>query len=277
MKAQRSVVAASVVAMLSACEAMPEGAAGRLESTSSVSAGRASDASQVEVASAQVVGVVETDGSPSRGLVSTGGELVEAVDTATGGAVRAVGVADGRVRLQVDLADGMHAGGLVLVPVGLWQFAVNGDVAVLRDAVSLREVRRVRVGPGWGVCFTGGVVVHSDGTNRLVTRDPRSLVELRSVRITGHWVAAQRLAGLACVHADGRPQVWALVAGSDWVVRVDLARGLVTAVASLARIRAEKAGLGGAVGAIAVTSMPDEFWVAGAFPYRFKVRLKVGS
>nr|BFE53346.1 hypothetical protein GCM10017745_67730 [Saccharothrix mutabilis subsp. capreolus] len=275
--ARRLVVAASAVAVVVACEAGPEVPVGGSDATSSVSVSREWEAAQVSVVSARVVGMVVTDGAPSRGLVAVGGELVEAVVTVAGGAVRAVGADDGRVRLQADLTDGMHAGGLARVPAGVWQFAVDGDVAVLRDPVSLREIRRARVGAGWGACFTGEVVVLSDGTNRLVTRDPQNLVELGSVRITGHWVAAQRLAGLACVHAEGRAQVWALVANSDWVVRVDPARGVVTAVASLARIRAEKAGLGGVIGGIAATAQPDEFWVTGAFPHRFKVRLKAGS
>ncbi|RKT69409.1 glutamine cyclotransferase [Saccharothrix variisporea] len=268
------MVAAAVVAVLSACDARSVTPVAQPNPASSVSSPQVRDVAQV--ASARVVALVGADGSSSRALVSVGSELLESVDTPVGSAVRAV-AGDGRVRLQVELGDGTRAGGLARVPAGLWQFTVDGDVAVLRDPLTLWEIRRIRVGAGWGACSTGEVVVQSDGTNRLVTRDPRNLVELGSVRITGHWVAAQRLAGLACVQVEGRPQVWALVAGSDWVVRVDPGRGVVTAVASLARIRAEKVGLGGAIGAIAATSEPDVFWVSGAFPYRFKVRLVIGS
>lgn len=268
--------AAAVVAILSACEARSVVPVARPGPTSSVSSAQVRDTTRVAATSVRVMAMVGADGSSSRGLVSVGSELLESVDTAEGGAVRAV-AANGRVRLQVDLGGGMRAAGLALAPAGLWQFTVDGDVAVLRDPATLHEIRRVRVGAGWGACSTGEVVVHSDGTNTLTARDMGTLVERRSVRITGHWVAAQRLGGLACVRAEGRPQVWALVAGSDWVVRVDPTQGVVTAVASLARIRAEKVGLGGAIGAITATSVPDEFWVSGAFPYRFKVRLDAGS
>ncbi|WP_433274873.1 glutaminyl-peptide cyclotransferase [Actinosynnema sp. CS-041913] len=229
------------------------------------------------VVSARVVAKVGSDGAAGRGLAAAGGVLVEAVDTASGSAVRVVRPDSGRVVHQVDLPGGMRAGGLALVPAGLWQSTLDGGVAVLRDPVTLQETRRVGfVGEGWGLCHTGEVLVHSDGANRLVLRHPERFVEVGSVRITGHWAAAQRLGGLACVHADGRPQVWALVSGSDWVVRVELSGGRVTAVASIARIRAEVPGLAGTASGIAPAGEADLFWVSGPFPYRFKIRLRAG-
>ncbi|XVV02713.1 glutaminyl-peptide cyclotransferase [Actinosynnema sp. CA-248983] len=226
--------------------------------------------------SAGVAGMIAADGLVVRGSVFVDGRLVEAVDTDQGSAVRVVSAGDGRVRLQVGLPAGMRAGGLARVPAGVWQLPLDGGVAVLRDAVTLQEKRRVVFdGAGSGLCFTGAVLVHSEGGNRLVLRDPDDLAERSSVRVTGHWVAAQRLAGLACVHADGRPQVWALVMGSDWAARIDPASGVVTAVAGLARIRAEEPGITGMVGAIAAAGEPDLFWVSGPFRHRFLVRLKV--
>lgn len=257
-----------------ACGVVPAPQAGRPVAKSRTDVPTPSAAAKTVTAG--VVGMNGADGLVVRGSAMVDGELVEAVDTDGGSVLRAVSVVDGQVRLRVDLPRGMRAGGVARVPAGLWQLPLDGGVAALRDPVTLKEKRRVAFGgAGLGLCFTGEVLVYSEGGNRLVLRDPGDLTERSSVRITGHWVAAQRLAGLACVRTDGRSQVWALVMGSDWVVRVDPFSGAVTAVASLARIRAEEPGITGVVGGIAAADQPDLMWVSGPFRHRFLVRLKV--
>ncbi|CCH29307.1 hypothetical protein BN6_19860 [Saccharothrix espanaensis DSM 44229] len=224
-------------------------------------------------ASVRVVAKTATDGLASLGLTLSPVGLVESVTSPGGSVVRVVDVRDGRELRRVESAGRRGAAGVALTAEGLWE-VVSPEVAVLRDPASLVERRRAAIGgAAWGLCGIDGLVVTSDRTNRLVLRDSGTFGEVRAVTVSGHWAEGQRLGALACVREDGRGQVWAVVVGSDWLVRVDLANGHVTGVASLARIRAEEPGAGGAVGGIAASGDPGELWVSGEFRHRFKVRL----
>ncbi|MEU4806403.1 glutaminyl-peptide cyclotransferase [Actinosynnema sp. NPDC023587] len=223
-------------------------------------------------AAVRVVAKVPVGVGAGVGLALSADGLVEFVVTPAGSALRVVDVGDGREVRRMPLADRRDVAGVAVTSGGLWQ--VSSGVAVLRDPVSLAEKRRVPVGgvPS-GACAVGRFVVVGDGTDRLVLRDSVTLKEVRAVTVSGHWAAGQRLGALTCVREDGRAQVWAVVAGSDWLVRIDVESGRVTGVASVARIRAEEPGAGGAVGGIVAAREPGELWVSGGFRHRFKVRL----
>ncbi|GAA3848902.1 hypothetical protein GCM10022243_13680 [Saccharothrix violaceirubra] len=214
-----------------------------------------------------VVEAVPSDGADVRGLGVVGDFLVEAVETGAGAVVRVVDAA-GTVVRGVDVA---RAGAVAGVHGGLWQLDSAGRAAIARDPETLVETRRVGVDDArGGLCFTGRHLVHASTADRLVLRDPVTFDEVGAVVLGGHWSAGRLVASVACAGS----RAWVLLAGSDWVVEVDLDRSAVVAVASLTRVRADDPEVAGVFGAI--TAVGDGLWVAGSFRHRFRVRLEGG-
>ncbi|SFR28032.1 Glutamine cyclotransferase [Lentzea waywayandensis] len=219
--------------------------------------------------SAQVLARVPTDRADARGLELVGDLLVEN----TGPVIRAVAPATGEVQAQQTVPPGS---GTALTPAGLWH--TGAVAAVLLDPRSLAERRRATIaGEVWGLCYDGTHLVQSDGTTRLLLRDGDTAELVRELRVDAREWGAARLGELHCVTVNGRSQVWAAVTGSDWMIRVDLASGTVTADADLTPVTVAEVptGRNQVIGGIA--AVPDaagELWLTGRhYQHRYRVRL----
>lgn len=219
---------------------------------------------------AQVLARVPTDRADARGLELVGDLLVEN----TGPVIRAVAPATGEVQAQQTVPPGS---GTALTPAGLWHTGDEG--AVLLDPRSLAERRRTTIGDQvWGLCYDGTHLVQSDGTTRLLLRDRDTAELIRELRVDAREWAAARLGELHCATIDGRPQVWAAVTGTDWMIRVDLASGTVTADADLTAVTVAEVptGRNQVIGGIAaVANAAGELWLTGRhYQHRYRVRLQ---
>ncbi|WP_258949855.1 glutaminyl-peptide cyclotransferase [Lentzea californiensis] len=215
---------------------------------------------------AQVLARVPTDRADARGLELVGDLLVEN----TGPVIRAVAPATGEVQAQQSVRPGS---GTALTPAGLW----HAGVALL-DPRSLAERRRATVtAEAWGLCYDGTHLVQSDGSTTLLLRDRDTAELIRELRVDAREWAAARLGELHCATVDGRPQVWAAVTGTDWMIRVDLVSGTVTADADLTAVTVAEVptGRNQVIGGIA--AVPDEageLWLTGRhYHHRYRVRL----
>lgn len=222
---------------------------------------------------AQVLERVPADRADARGLELVGEVLVEN----TGRTIRAVAPTTGVIRAQQQNPGEPTDGGIALTPAGLWQ--ITASYTVLRDPVTLVERRRQPAAHGsWGLCHDGSRLVQSDGTTQLLLRDHDTAALIGSVQVaTGEWSTA-RLGELHCVTVRNYPQVWASVAGTDWMIRVDLSTGVVTAVADLTAITVaeQPAGRNDVIGGItAVAGAEDELWLTGRhYGHRYRIRLQ---
>jgi putative peptide zinc metalloprotease protein len=253
--------------VLSAC-APPPGTAGDEQASATRTAGATAEPVQSFIA--QVVDKTFTDGGTVRGSDSDEGFLLETV----GDGIRVIDPRTGSTLRKVPA--GVNPIGVAVVTAGVWHTTAGDHAAVLRDRTTLTEKRRIPlVGDTTGLCHTGEHIVHSTGTNRLVLRHPDTFAELGEVRVTGHWSAAQKLGEVDCVRVGDASEVWAVLLDGDWMVRVALDTGKVTAVAGLGRIRAAEPGTAGQITALAaVHGARDEFWIGGGFRHRFKVHLR---
>jgi glutaminyl-peptide cyclotransferase len=219
---------------------------------------------------AQVLARVPTDRADARGLELVGDLLVEN----TGPVIRAVAPLTGEIQAQRNVPPG---NGIALTPAGLWR--TGAGAAVLLDPRSLAERRRATIeDESGGLCYDGTNLVQSDGTTRLLLRDRDTAALIRELRVvTREWSTA-RLGELHCVIVDGRPQVWAAVTGTDWMIRVDLATGAVVADADLTAITIAEVPTGRdqVIGGIA--AVPDtagELWLTGRhYHHRYRIGLQ---
>ncbi|MEV6235347.1 glutaminyl-peptide cyclotransferase [Lentzea sp. NPDC051838] len=214
-----------------------------------------------------------TDRADARGLELAGEVLVEN----TGRTIRAVTPATGAIRAQQPVPPEPATSGIALTPAGLWH--LSAGFAVLHDPGTLAERRR---GPAshetWGLCHDGTHLVQSDGTTRLLLRDPDTAALVGEVSVvTREWGTA-RLGELHCVSVDGDPQAWAVVTGTDWMIRVDLSTGLVTAVADLTAVTVaeQPTGADEVIGGVAgVRGAADELWLTGRhYGHRYRIKLQ---
>lgn len=171
----------------------------------------------------------------TQGLELVDGLVLESVGGLGTSSARTSDLASGHVEREVMLPSGMFAMGITAVPgVGVWQLTWRDGVAFLRDPVTLAVVRQVTyAGEGWGVCFDGTRLVMSDGSDRLVFRDPHTFERRGEVSVVRPgWGSVDQLNELECV--DGR--VWANVWRKNHIVQIAPSTGQVTAVADIGRI-----------------------------------------
>ncbi|MFS8103828.1 glutaminyl-peptide cyclotransferase [Lentzea alba] len=216
---------------------------------------------------------VRTDRADAQGLELVGEVLVED----TGRTIRAVAPTTGAVRAQQEVPAVRGRSGIALAPAGLWH--ITTGLTILRDPVTLAERRRTpEAHESWGLCHDGTRLVQSDGSTRLLLRDHETAAPIGEVQVaTREWSTA-RLGELHCVTVRGYPQVWAVVTGTDWLIRVDLVTGIVTAVADLTAVTVaeQPTGRDDVIGGItAVSGAGDELWLTGRhYGHHYRIRLQ---
>ncbi|WP_328392808.1 glutaminyl-peptide cyclotransferase [Streptomyces sp. NBC_00390] len=126
-----------------------------------------------------------------------------------------------------ELPSPLFGEGITVVGPTLWQLTWRNGVAIERDARTLAELRRVPYPEeGWGVCHQPhrGRLVTTDGTSRLVFRDPGTLQKKGEVPVTIRGQRVGRLNELECVGDVVYANVWP----TDRIVRIDVDTGEVT-------------------------------------------------
>jgi glutaminyl-peptide cyclotransferase len=164
----------------------------------------------------------------TQGLVWHQGALYESTGLYGRSTLRRVDLASGAVVRRVDLPPRLFGEGLALVGDRLVQLTWQEGLALVWgvERFERRGERRYQ-GEGWGLCHDGRRLVMSDGSGRLVFRDPETFAAVGELAVTVGGRPAERLNELECVGSE----IWANVWGSGEVLRIDAASGRVTAVA----------------------------------------------
>jgi glutaminyl-peptide cyclotransferase len=169
----------------------------------------------------------------TEGLEFDGPALYESTGQLGQSQLRQLDPATGAVLRAAPLPPDVFGEGITVVGDRIWQLTWQNGFAIEWDKASLTPLRRVPIqGEGWGLCHEANRLVRSDGTDRLRFHDPTSFAETGSVAVTYQGKPLSGLNELECV--DG--QVWANVLPTDLIVRVDPAKGKVTAVVDAARL-----------------------------------------
>lgn len=209
----------------------------------------------------------------TQGLEFEGDVLVESLGLYGESGIRRVDPESGDVLAHSDLDDDLFGEGLTRVDDRWLQLTWREGVVVIWDA-ELREVDRLEIpGQGWGLCFDGEVLHHSDGSAVLRQRDPDDLSELGSVTVTLDGEPLAKLNELECV--DG--SVWANVWLTNTIVQIDPATGAVTAIVDASTL-AEQVKVGDpsqdVLNGIAHDPRTRTFWLTGKhWPTMFEVEL----
>jgi glutaminyl-peptide cyclotransferase len=220
-----------------------------------------------------VLGEIPHDRSAfTEGLQLAGGLLYEGTGLAGRSELRETDPATGAVRRAVPLPGGYFGEGVAVTGDRIWQLTYTEGVALEWDRATLTLRRSVPFtsGEGWGLCLDGTRLVQSEGTDRLLFRDPATFAETGSVRVTLDGAPIDQLNELECV--DG--QVWANVWRTERLVRIDPASGRVTATVDASGLLTPDQRAGTDVMNGIAWLGGDEYLLTGKFwPVMVRVRL----
>ncbi len=211
----------------------------------------------------------------TQGLEQADGALYEGTGITGRSALRELDPGTGALRRAAPLPPGLFGEGITVVGDRIWQLTWRDGVAIEWDRGTLTELRRVPyAGEGWGLCSDGARLVSSDGSDRLVFRDPATFAATGSVQVRRRWQPVDRLNELEC--AGGA--VWANVLPTDELVRIDPANGQVTATVDASGLLPEPDRAGTeALNGIAAVPGTEEFLLTGKlWPSIFRVRFVPG-
>jgi glutamine cyclotransferase len=161
----------------------------------------------------------------TQGLVYFDGLLYESTGLLGRSSIRRVGFDSGAVEAEVSLDPPIFGEGLARVGDELIQLTWKNGQALVWKLSNLERLREhTYPGEGWGLCYDGKRLVMSDGSDRLVFRDPGTFAEEGSVRVVRAGQPVRQLNELECVDNLVYANVW----GSDYIARIDVASGEVT-------------------------------------------------
>ncbi|MCA9573789.1 MAG: glutaminyl-peptide cyclotransferase [Sandaracinaceae bacterium] len=162
-------------------------------------------------------------------FVHSDGRVFESTGLNGRSSVREVVLETGEVSRKRDVDARYFAEGLALVGDRLLQLTWQDGVAFEYDLETFAPRRELHyTGEGWGLCYDAGQdrLVMSDGSNRLVFRDPATFDARGEVRVTRSGRPQRMLNELECVDGVVYANVWQ----TDEIVRIDPSDGEVTAV-----------------------------------------------
>jgi glutamine cyclotransferase len=160
----------------------------------------------------------------TQGLVFHEGFLFESTGRHGASSVRKTDLASGEILQITPLAEEYFGEGLALVGSELVQLTWQSGRAFVYDAESLKPLRTLEYeGEGWGLCYDGEALFMTDGTDRLLRRDPRTFEVLGEQKVTENGLSVWRLNELECVD----DYIYANVFPSARIVRIDKYTGRV--------------------------------------------------
>lgn len=250
-----------------------------------------SGAVEVESLVPEVLSVRPHDtGSYTQGLVWHEGVFYESAGQYGESDVRQVDPQTGDVLRKRELNDRIFAEGLALVGDRLIQLSWTNEIAMIYDRDTFRMLGVYRYeGEGWGLCYDGDFLYHSDGTEIIDRRDPETFEVLEEILITfnglpvnevgvpstyaGRQESADQLNELECVGDDLYANIWQ----TDYIVRIDKATGVINAVIDATSLltpeERETLPFDAVLNGIAYDPEADVFYLTGKYwPSLFEVR-----
>ncbi len=208
----------------------------------------------------------------TQGLLFHGGKLYESLGREGRSSVREVELSSGRVLREARLPAREFGEGLALVGDRLFQLTWRDGVAHVWGRADFASSGTHRYeGEGWGLAFDGQRLIQSDGSATLTFRSSTDFSVLGSLRVTRDGRPEPFLNELELVDGALYANIWS----SDEIVRIDLARGEVTAVWSAAGLLdSDQRQRADVLNGIAWNPEARRFYITGKlWPLLFEVEL----
>ena len=172
-------------------------------------------------------------GSYTQGLFFYEGELYESAGQYGASNFRKVDLQTGRVLQRINFEGRYFAEGACVLGDRLYVLTWQEQECFVYDIHTWKKLGSFRYrGEGWGLTTDGKSLIMSDGSSTLTFLNPETFVPERTVSVT---LRGQKVAYLNELEYI-KGEVWANVYGTDQIVRIDPATGVVRAVINLRNI-----------------------------------------
>lgn len=208
----------------------------------------------------------------TQGLVVSDGVLYEGTGQTGQSTLRRVELETGEVQQSRALDDEHFGEGIAVVEERIFQLTWVTETCFVYDRETFELLETFTyTGEGWGLTTDGERLVMSDGTNRLVFRDPATFAELGAIDVWDGDVPVLRLNELEYVNGE----IWANVYTTDQIARIDPATGQVTGWIDLTGLLTEEeAARAEVLNGIAYDAAADRVFVTGKdWPKLFEIEL----
>ena len=210
----------------------------------------------------------------TQGLVYDKGRFFESTGRYGESDVRVVDGTTGRVEGLEELSEDYFGEGLAKVGNRLIQLTWKEGLAFVYDAETLERTDSLRYeGEGWGLCYDGESLFMSDGSSRLLRRDPETFEVTGDIAVTRNGFSARDLNELECVG----DHIWANVYLTDKIVRIEKATGNVVGEVDaygLTVASGRPGDVGAVLNGIAHDAESGTFFLTGKlWPALFQVRI----
>jgi glutamine cyclotransferase len=231
----------------------------------------------IEQLAPEVISVRPHDtGSFTQGLLLHNGLFYESAGEYGESNLREVDPQTGKVLRQYSLKQDIFAEGLALVGEKLFQITWTNGYAIVYDLKKFEPLGAFQyAGEGWGLCYDGERLWMSDGSHKLVARDPETFQVTFNLVVRYAGLPVDELNELECVGDSVYANVWY----TDYILRINKFTGRVTARIDASSLLTpdERAALpsGAVLNGIAYDAKNDTFFVTGKrWPKLFEVRFK---
>lgn len=210
----------------------------------------------------------------TQGLLLHDGTLYESTGLHGRSSLRQVELTTGNVLRRIELPKNEFGEGLALAGGKLVQLTWREGVAPTYDLATFTRNGAFKYdGEGWGLCFDGTQFVQTDGSHRLIFRDPTTFAITRQLAVTENGQPLAALNELECVGDSVYANVWF----TDRIVEIAKMNGVVRASIDASGLLspAERTALGqGAIlNGIARDAANGTFLLTGKlWPKLFRVR-----
>jgi glutamine cyclotransferase len=207
----------------------------------------------------------------TQGLVYADGVLYEGTGLNGESELRRVELETGEVLQSVALEEQHFGEGIALLGNRIYQLTWQSQTAFVYDRETFEPVGTLSYPTeGWGLTTDGERLIMSDGTSRIVFRDPETFAELGSIDVQDSGQPIPNLNELEYI--DG--EIWANVWQSDVIARIDPATGRVTGWINLAGLLERRARQADVLNGIAHDPTTGRLFVTGKlWPRIFEIEL----
>ena len=168
--------------------------------------------------------------SYTQGLFFYDGQLYESAGQYGESSFRKVDLATGRVLKRLNFEGRYFAEGSCVLNDKLYVLTWQEKECFVYDMKTWNKLGTLRyLGEGWGLTTDGKRLIMSDGTSTITFRNPDNFAVERSVTVTLRGQNVLYLNELEYIKGE----IWANVYGTDQIVRIDPATGVVRAVVNL--------------------------------------------
>lgn len=207
----------------------------------------------------------------TQGLLWADGVLFESTGQYGHSDVRRVDLQSGRVLASRPLPADRFGEGLALLGGRLYQLTWKAGVAYTYDAATLAPRDSFHyAGEGWGLATDGTSLIMSDGSDSLRFMSPETFTVQRVVHVRDNGAPLYQLNELEYVGGE----LFANVYGSNWVLRIDPATGVVREAMDFSDLYPDRPPSAEVMNGIALAPDGKQLLLTGKYwPVMFQVRL----